>query len=38
MGSVANKEEEASKCIKEMDLDGDGKVSFAEFMLKWRVT
>ncbi len=38
MGSVANKEEEASKCIKEMDLDGDGKVSFAEFMVKWRVT
>ncbi len=38
MGSVANKEEEASKCIAEMDLDGDGRVSFAEFMVKWRVT
>lgn len=38
MGSVSNKEEEASKCIREMDLDGDGKVSYAEFLVKWRVT
>ena len=38
MGFVENKEEEAAKCLKEMDLDGDGKVSYAEFMVKWRVT
>ena len=31
MGFVSNKEEEANKCLKEMDLDGDGRVSFAEF-------
>ena len=38
MGFVSNKEEEANKCLKEMDLDGDGRVSFAEFMVKWKVT
>ena len=38
MGTVNNKEEEAAKCIREMDLDGDGRVSFAEFMVKWRVS
>ena len=38
MGFVSNKEEEASKCLKEMDLDGDGRVSYAEFMVKWRIT
>ena len=38
MGFVANKEEEAAKCLNEMDIDGDGRVSYAEFMVKWRVT
>ena len=38
MGFVNNKEEEAVKCLREMDLDGDGRVSYAEFMVKWRVT
>lgn len=38
MGFVSNKEEEAAKCIDEMDLDGDGRVSYAEFMVKWKVT
>lgn len=38
MGFVSNKEEEAGKCLKEMDLDGDGRVSYAEFMVKWRIT
>ena len=38
MGFVSNTEEEAAKCLKEMDLDGDGKVSFAEFMVKWKIT
>jgi len=38
MGFVSNKEEEANKCLSEMDLDGDGRVSFAEFMVKWKVT
>merc|ERR1712227_132886 len=31
-------EEEASKCMDEMDLDKDGKVSYAEFVLRWRVS
>jgi len=38
MGFVSNKEEEANKCLSEMDLDGDVRVSFAEFMVKWKVT
>ena len=38
MGFVNNKEEEALKCLREMDLDGDGRVSYAEFMVKWRVS
>jgi len=38
MGFVENKEEEATKCLNEMDLDGDGRVSYPEFMLKWRVS
>ena len=38
MGFVSNTEEEAGKCLKEMDLDGDGKVSYAEFMVKWKIT
>ena len=37
MGFVSNKEEEATKCINEMDLDGDGRVSYAEFMIKWKL-
>jgi len=37
MGFVRNCEEEARKCMDEMDLDRDGKVSYAEFVLRWRV-
>jgi len=37
LGTVDKVEEEAEKCIREMDLNGDGKVSFAEFMVKWRL-
>ena len=37
MGFVSNKEEEATKCLNEMDLDGDGRVSYAEFMIKWKL-
>ena len=33
-----NCEEEANKCMDEMDLDKDGKVSYAEFVLRWRVS
>ena len=33
-----NCEEEAEKCMAEMDLDKDGKVSYAEFVIKWRVS
>lgn len=38
MGFVRNCEEEARKCMDEMDLDRDGKVSYAEFVLRWRVS
>lgn len=38
MGFVSNKEDEVSKCLKDMDLDGDGRVSYAEFMVKWKIT
>ena len=38
MGFVSNKDEEVSKCLKDMDLDGDGRVSYAEFMVKWKIT
>ena len=38
MGFVSNKDEEAAKCLKDMDLDGDGRVSYAEFMVKWKIT
>merc|ERR1712110_726886 len=38
MGFVRNCEEEANKCMDEMDLDKDGKVSYAEFVLRWRVS
>ena len=29
-------EKEALKCLKEIDVDGDGKVSFPEFLLTWK--
>lgn len=35
---VGEKEVEAEKCLKDMDLDGDGRVSYAEFMVKWKIT
>jgi Ca2+-binding EF-hand superfamily protein len=38
MGFVSNKEDEVSKCLKDMDLDGDGRVSYAEFMVKWKIS
>lgn len=38
MGFVANKEDEVTKCLQDMDLDGDGRVSYAEFMVKWKIT
>jgi len=31
MGFVANKDEEVMKCLRDLDLDGDGRVSYAEF-------
>ena len=31
-------EEEAAKCMAEMDLDKDGRVSFAEFVIRWRIS
>ena len=38
MGFVANKDEEVMKCLRDLDLDGDGRVSYAEFMVKWKIT
>merc|ERR1712106_416015 len=38
MGFVRNCEEEATKCMEEMDLDKDGGVSYAEFVVKWRIS
>ena len=38
MGFVSNKDEEVMKCLRDMDLDGDGRVSYAEFMVKWKIT
>ena len=36
-GSVGqDKMEEARKCIKELDGDQDGRVSYPEFLLIWR--
>lgn len=29
-------QKEAEKCINELDVDGDGKVSYPEFMLAWK--
>ena len=33
---VQDKMEEARKCIKELDVDQDGRVSYPEFLLIWR--
>ena len=30
------KEEEAKKCLADIDVDGDGKVSYPEFLLVWK--
>ncbi len=31
-----DEKDEALKCIEELDVDGDGKVSFPEFLLSWK--
>ena len=31
------KEEEAKKCLADIDVDGDGKVSYPEFLLVWKI-
>ena len=38
LGFVADKDDEVTKCLKDMDIDGDGRVSYAEFMVKWKIT
>ncbi len=30
------KEEEAVKCLADIDVDGDGRVSYPEFLLVWK--
>ena len=34
---VGDKEKEALKCLQDIDVDGDGKVSYAEFMIRWKI-
>ena len=29
-------EEEAKKCLDDIDIDGDGRVSYPEFLLVWK--
>ena len=31
-----DKEEEAKKCLDDIDVNGDGKVSYPEFMMVWK--
>ena len=33
---MENVEEEAKKCLADIDVDGDGKVSYPEFLLVWK--
>ena len=33
---VQDKAEEAAKCIAELDVDKDGRVSYPEFLLVWK--
>merc|ERR1712083_6027 len=35
---VGNVEAEVNKCLQDMDVDGNGSVSYAEFMVKWKMT
>lgn len=34
---VGDKEAEVEKCLKDLDVDGNGQISLAEFMLKWNI-
>ena len=34
--NLRNKEEEARKCLDEIDVDGDGMISYAEFLMVWK--
>ena len=38
MTFVANKDEEVEKCLKDLDADGDGRISYAEFLIKLKMT
>jgi Ca2+-binding EF-hand superfamily protein len=29
-------EEAAKKCVEDLDADGDGRISFPEFLLAWK--
>merc|ERR1712008_212960 len=35
---VGNVEKEVDRCLADMDVDGNGSVSYAEFMVKWKFT
>ena len=38
MEFVEDVEKEVNRCLEDMDVDGNGSVSYAEFMLKWKFT
>ena len=38
MDFVVDVEKEVNRCLEDMDVDGNGSVSYAEFMVKWKVT
>ena len=38
MDFVGNVEKEVDRCLADMDVDGNGSVSYAEFMVKWKFT
>ena len=33
---LRNMEEEAKKCLDEIDVDGNGKISYPEFLMVWK--
>ena len=38
MDFVGDVEKEVNRCLADMDVDGNGSVSYAEFMVKWKMT
>ena len=34
--TLKNKEAEAQKCLDEIDVDGNGRISYPEFLMVWK--